>query len=438
MKLLATALALALAPAVPNAGGDLLVTSWNNGGIYRYDGTSGAFVGVFVTPGSGGLANPHSACFGPDGNLYVTSFANDRVLRYDGTTGAFLDVFVAPGAGGLDGPTSAEFGDDGHLYVSSFHTPGVLRYDGTSGAFLGTFVAPGAGLVNAESGHFGPNGDYYLANSTGNNVLRYDGATGASLGVFASGNGLADTHEAVFGPNGNLFATAFGNRRVNEYDGMTGAFVRTLVPAGNNLNGAHGMLFDGGFLYVASFNSNRVNRYDATTGAFDSTFVTPGLGGLSGPISLTRIATASVTPYGCGVNPAGSLVVSGLPQLGATLTFGVDNPLGTQGVGSTPYLALSFQPQPGFPCGRVVPGYGMASVGAPGELLVRFGTPLVLFVPGPSWQGAGLPSSFQVTVPFDTALIGVDFFAQGAIRDVSLPPNIPWGFTEAHAFTIGS
>ncbi len=42
------------------------------------------------------------------------------MLRYDGSTGAFLDVFVPAGSGGLDGPLNATFGPDGNLYVGSF------------------------------------------------------------------------------------------------------------------------------------------------------------------------------------------------------------------------------------------------------------------------------------------------------------------------------
>jgi hypothetical protein len=80
----------------------------------------GAFLGTFVAVGSGGLVSADTALlFGPDGkkdgklDLYVGScqfklFPNatvpgtNEVLRYDGTTGAFVDVFVGPDSGGLD------------------------------------------------------------------------------------------------------------------------------------------------------------------------------------------------------------------------------------------------------------------------------------------------------------------------------------------------
>src|SRR5437763_13726880 len=102
----AAALLLALAAnlaAIPGAAAaDLFVSSGNTNSILRYDGTSGAPLGAFVSAGSGGLDSPQGLTFGPDGSLYVSSSGNDSILRYDGATGAFQSVFVASGSGGLD------------------------------------------------------------------------------------------------------------------------------------------------------------------------------------------------------------------------------------------------------------------------------------------------------------------------------------------------
>jgi len=401
---------------------DLLVTSWNNNRVLRYDGQTGAFEGAFVTGGSGGLSRPHSACFGPDGHLYVTSFANDRVLRYDGQTGAFIDAFITPGLGGLDGPTSAAFGSDGALYVSSFNTPGVLRYDGQTGAFIDIFITPGNGLVAAEAGHFGPNGDYYLANGGSSNLKHYDGQTGAFVSTITGGS-LTDPHDFVFGPNGNLFATAFGNRRVNEYDAQTEAFIGIFVSQGNGLLGAHGLYFDEvGFFYAAAFNNDRVIRYDGTTGAFESIFITDGLGGLDGPISITTIPLPPAeSAYGCGVNPTGSLAVTaGQPAIGTQITFEVTNPNGTQNPGALGFIWLAQDPHPSFPCGAVAPGIGMGGPGSPGEFLLDFASIFVTFAGGP-WGGVGSPVVFTPTIPPNLNLIGQDVFLQGVLIDLSGP-----------------
>jgi hypothetical protein len=147
--------------------------------ILRYDGTTGAFKGVFVPSGSGGLTTPQGLAFGPDGNLYVASgnffagtpFPAGSILRYEGLAGpnpgAFLGTFVPPGSGGLSTPAGLLFGPDGKndgkldLYVTSavvsngsnnrvdfVAAPGsseVLRYDGATGAFIDTFVSQDSG-----------------------------------------------------------------------------------------------------------------------------------------------------------------------------------------------------------------------------------------------------------------------------------------------------
>jgi hypothetical protein len=85
---LLTALALALVLLLPRpAAADLLVLSNNTDEVMRYDGDTGAFLGAFVSAGSGGVVGASGLAFGPDGNLYVTVLDSDEVRRYDGSTG---------------------------------------------------------------------------------------------------------------------------------------------------------------------------------------------------------------------------------------------------------------------------------------------------------------------------------------------------------------
>ena len=87
--------------------------------ILKYDGVTGAFLGNFVTSKAGGLADPVGLTFGPDGNLYVASEdgpetpgptrGNGQVLKFNGTTGAFISVFVPENSGGLSGPMFLAF-----------------------------------------------------------------------------------------------------------------------------------------------------------------------------------------------------------------------------------------------------------------------------------------------------------------------------------------
>jgi streptogramin lyase len=122
----------------------------NKNSILRFDGTTGAFVDVFVPAGSGGLVQPGGVVFGPDGNLFVSNATGDRILRFNGNSGAFIDAFAT--GGGLNQPFEFKFGPDQNLYTTSLGTNSILRYAGGSGAFLGAFVSPGSGGLSAPWG----------------------------------------------------------------------------------------------------------------------------------------------------------------------------------------------------------------------------------------------------------------------------------------------
>jgi hypothetical protein len=102
--------------------------STTGGGILRFDGTTGQPKPApgksgadFVTPGDGGLLQPLSIVFGPGGDLYVGSADasgnasasphTSAVLRFDRTTGAYLGTFVPPDSGGLRYPSALIFSE---------------------------------------------------------------------------------------------------------------------------------------------------------------------------------------------------------------------------------------------------------------------------------------------------------------------------------------
>jgi hypothetical protein len=204
--------------------GNLYVPNNVGDDIYRFDGQTGAFLDVFVPTGLGGLDTPRSIIFGPDASgdgvsdAYVSSANTDSILRYDTVTGAFLGAFVSTGSGGLNDPTAIVFGPDGDLYVASgAHSDfnnSILRYDGVTGAFKGVFVAAGsAGLTLAPTAGviFGRDvnndgaQDMYVSNGVPDEILVYNGTTGAFLQKYITPGlgGLNDPKGLRYG-DGNL------------------------------------------------------------------------------------------------------------------------------------------------------------------------------------------------------------------------------------------
>lgn len=122
----------------------------------------------------------------------------------------------------------------------------------------------------------------------------------------------------------------------------------------------------------------------------------------------------SLAPYGCGANPPGSLVVTGVPEIGNTLTFFVNNPIGTQPAGSPSFLIVGFAPDANYPCGTPGPSsrWGMYPTNS-GEILVDFGAPYVAFGFLP------IPATFNLPVPNNPAFVGVTFYAQGFVTTQS-------------------
>src|SRR5215471_14483887 len=173
-KTVLTGVIFALIVSLTQAANVVYVTSFDNDSILKFDADTGAFLGVFVPAGSGGLNGPTGLTFGPDGHLYVASFVfNNSVLKYDSRTGRFLGVFVSEGSGGLQGPMDLSFGSDGNLYVVSSYAGGVFRYNGRTGAFIDHFTSePSGGEGILWRGNF-----MYASSHNDDTVFQFDGNT---------------------------------------------------------------------------------------------------------------------------------------------------------------------------------------------------------------------------------------------------------------------
>ena len=282
---LSGALVAPAAAEVPAASGVLLIGNTRGNNVVSIDRATGAYIKDFIAPSAGGLADPDALTYGPDGNLYVSSGTNTdgKILRYNGKTGAFLGVFAQ--GSGMKRPYGSAFGPDGHLYVASFRSDQILKFDGKTGAFISVFAAgngSAAGLLNGPNGLlFGPGAKLYVttqgsvADGTGgisfkfdSQVLRYDIGTGAGE-VFApapkptpNGAGFVSLLGMTFGPDGLLYTTDFGGG-IRSFDPASKTLVQT-IDSGKLFGGSIATTLGAptfgtdGLLYAPAFNGNFV------------------------------------------------------------------------------------------------------------------------------------------------------------------------------------
>lgn len=262
---------------------DLLVADVVSDSVLRFDGTTGAPLGPFVTSGSGGLVDPLDPEFGPDGNLYVIS--NDpghvKVLRYNGSSGASLGTFVDLDASSA---SAIEFGPDGNLYVATISETGVLRFNGATGEPMGV-AASGNGIRRASGISFGPDGKLYVLDSdsviniSADRVLRFDPSNGAFMDQFVAPGQLNDAVFLTFGPDNQLYVPDIQQfHDVRRFSGATGTFLGVFA---NSPDPTNYPIFDiqfgpDGNAYAAT--GDGILRFDGETGHPLDTFVA-GTGG---------------------------------------------------------------------------------------------------------------------------------------------------------------
>jgi WD40 repeat protein len=275
--------------------GDVYVSDGDVGGIFQYDGATGAPVGLFASRGARTfMAN----AWGPDGNLYaVTTVSPNRwdVDKFDGATGAWLGTAVQHlNDGTASVGKGIAFGPDGDLYVGDWYDARIDRYEAGSFTLKASYLhVDGDNLGTPNYMTFAPDGRLMVVAGGFNRVLEFDtSGDGLSLlGTFAVIPGAQQPQDLAFGPNGNLFVTGGYTGGVTEFDGTTGAFIQDFVPQNGTL-GNIGMRFDNhGRLLVATSGNDPhaygVVAYDALTGDFLGDFIPYGSGGLSSPIYMS-------------------------------------------------------------------------------------------------------------------------------------------------------
>ncbi len=237
--------------------------------VLRYDADTGAYLGIHIPAGSGGLVEPHGILDRGD-DLLVTSFITDQVLRYDRATGAYLGVFIDAGTG-LDNPVYLVVGADGNYYIASQVSDEVRRYS-PAGVFIDAFVSAGAGGLDGPSGIiFGPDGRLYVASRYSAQILAYNGATGAFDEVIADstdGLGFGTTFGIAFDDAGDLYFASGG--QVFRYSLTTNSIVAS-VAAASPIGIERG---PDGAVYVAT--GNNLRRYNASTNTLSAPILSGG------------------------------------------------------------------------------------------------------------------------------------------------------------------
>src|SRR5882757_8934947 len=139
--------------STPGNGTPAPGTEANYNKVFRFDEQGNKLANDI--PASAGAYFPTGIAVGPDGNIYVSAYGIGSILRFNGQTGASLGVFAT----GF-GPAQLAFGPDGNLYVSEFFGTTVRTYDAHAGASFGTRLADAAtGLTSAQGLVFAANGD---------------------------------------------------------------------------------------------------------------------------------------------------------------------------------------------------------------------------------------------------------------------------------------
>ncbi len=172
---------------------------------------------------------PHDLLFGPNGHLYVSEWRTDEVLRFNGTTGAFLGIFTSGAS--MRSPSDIAFGPDGNLLVLN-NSDNVLRFSGATGVYMDIFAThediDKSGVVPSGLA-FGPDNNLYVASEVVDQVFRFNGVTGAFMDIFTKGDRIDILNTIVFGPNGSLYVGDWGSDAVIRFNGTAGAFINTFI-----------------------------------------------------------------------------------------------------------------------------------------------------------------------------------------------------------------
>lgn len=409
------------------------IGDWDGDGLLDVAVGDTAFDGGFDDSGA-----VHLLTFDVNGDVQT------ETLLYDGVDGLDLDLPSYPNFGrdvavldDLDGNgvpeiaiacsecyTSAEPEDSGAVFVVFLDAGGnVLNYERISR------LSGSLGVPLTEYDEFGIS----LANIGDWNE---DGVDDLAVGARFDDNGVGKLYLLMMNDGNGVPVDA--GFRATPSSGTGPLTVQFTDVSDGDVSGWDWDLGDG----TTSTAANPVHTY-AQTGTYTVSLTVSHANGQSD----TEVETDAIVVLdadvdfprlGCGINPVGSLsVISGEPVIGTTIVFGVDNPFDTQPAGSSTGVVYAFDPDPAYPCGRLVPGLGQSAAGANGEILVSLVAPNPVRIDtGTAWNGAGQPGQVSLAVPNNTSLIGLQLYAQGFVLDTAGSSGITRGLADGVEFVL--
>ena len=233
---LAVAAGLLLSNHAYAAPGDLYVSDFGSGNVFKYtpSGTRTSFAG---------LDGPRGLAFNRRGDIYIAESGTGTVWRYDLELGSGSPFFSSLGQ-----PSGIAFDSESNLFVAD--TFGGFIYKLTPQGVKTTFAS---GLNQPEGVAFDRDGNLFVVDAGSNRILKFNRSGARS--TFASG--LNAPRDVAFDRSGNLYATNAGTDEILKF---TRAGARSVYAS--QLFGPFGLAFDADAnLFEASFGFGTIYKF---------------------------------------------------------------------------------------------------------------------------------------------------------------------------------
>jgi hypothetical protein len=306
--------------------------------------------------------------------VWVPNDGSNELSRIDPATGAKTPYLTVT----LNASTTAGLAYDAStrtLWTTSTGNDSLFTID--LGTGTATLVGPygDSAIVMHGLEWDSSTGTLYGVSSHNNGLYRINTSTGAATLIGTTG--LSSFTNLVHHSTSNvMYATNSGSDSFYSIDRTTGA--ATLIGPLNGPTNPNGLAFDSdtGTVFLVCNSTDTLYTIDVTTGAATAVG-SNGAGNLLGLVYIPRSGRIGRIPHGCGPT---TIAVTGQPQIGGT----IDISLG--GVVGVPVIGIGFTVQ---------------------------SLPFCTCTIGHDWGIPLFGSSLSMAVPYNPAIVGLQFGVQG-------------------------